>query len=150
MMWTWDTPNGTQNNRQRAYVNGVELTSMGSGTRSGVRQELGFGGNFQHNFLANYYPPAGTGADSWIGGHHAYTTYVNGLALDPTAFGEFKKAFGFLKIMQPNHLKYHKEQVEQLLADLTSQSGLAGAFDTNRFHSYADSRQQVVTKQQVI
>ena len=138
MMWTWDTPNGTQNNRQRAYLNGVELTSMGSGTRSGVRQELGFGGNFQHNFLANYYPPAGTGADSWIGGYHAYTTYVNGLALDPTAFGEFKNG-----VWIPKNYETKPSQISQgtgtAIGDLTSQSGLAGAFDGTRFHSYADS-----------
>ena len=138
MMWTWDTSNGTQNNRQRAYLNGVEITSMGSGTRSGVRQELGFGGNHQHNFLANYYPPAGTGADSWIGGHHAYTTYVNGLALDPTAFGEFKNG-----VWIPKNYATKPSLIAQgtgtAIGDLTSQGGLAGAFDGNRFESYADS-----------
>jgi hypothetical protein len=138
MMWTWDTSNGTQNNRQRAYLNGVELTSMGSGTRSGVRQELGFGGNHQHNFLANYYPPAGTGADSWIGGHHAYTTYVNGLALDPTAFGEFKNG-----VWIPKNYETKPSLIAQntgtAIGDLTGQSGLAGAFDTNRFESYSNA-----------
>ena len=138
MMWVWDTTNGTQNNRQRAYINGVEITSMGSGSRSGLRQSMGFGGNHQHTFLANNYPPAGTANDSWIGGHHAYTCYVNGLALDPTAFGELKNGVWIPKeyATKPSLIA---QDTGTAIGDLTGQSGLAGAFDGNRFESYSDA-----------
>jgi len=133
LLWTWDTTNGTQNKRQRGYINGVELTSMGSGTRSGVRQELGYGGNFQHNFLANYYPPGG-GSDSYITGHTAYTCYVNGLALDPTAFGEDKNG-----VWIPRNYATKPSLIAQdtgtAIGDLTAQGGLAGAFNGTRFQA---------------
>ena len=135
LLWTWDTTNGTQNKRQRGYVNGVELTSMGSGTRSGVRQELGYGGNFQHNFMANYYPPGG-GSDSYVAGHTAYTCYINGLALDPTAFGEDKNG-----VWIPKDYETKPSQIAQgtgtAIGDLTGQGGLAGAFNGTRFQAYA-------------
>ena len=134
LLWTWDTANGTQNKRQRGYVNGVELTDMGSGTRSGIRQELGYGGNFQHNFLANYYPPGG-GSDSYVAGHTAYTCYVNGLALDPTAFGEDKNG-----VWIPKNYETKPSQIAQgtgtAIGDLTTQGGLAGAFNGTRFQAY--------------
>ena len=135
LLWTWDTTNGTQNKRQRGYINGVEVTSMGSGTRSGVRQELGYGGNFQHNFLANYYPPGG-GSDSYVAGHTAYACYVNGLALDPTAFGETKKG-----VWIPADYGTKPSQITQgtgtAIGDLTGQGGLSGAFNGTRFQAYA-------------
>jgi len=137
LLWTWDTTNGTQNKRQRGYINGVELTSMGSGTRSGVRQELGYGGNFQHNFLANYYPPGG-GSDSYVEGHVAYTCYVNGLTLDPTAFGETKDGVWIPKnyASKPSLIA---QDTGTAIGDLTGQGGLAGAFNGTRFQAYSSS-----------
>ena len=135
LLWTWDTTNGTQNKRQRGYINGVELTSMGSGTRSGVRQELGYGGNFQHNFLANYYPPGG-GSDSYVTGYSSYACYVNGFALDPTAFGETKDG-----VWIPKNYETKPSLIAQgtgtAIGDLTGQGGLAGAFNGTRFQAYA-------------
>ena len=131
IVWVWDTPNGTQNKRQRAFVNGVEVTSMASGTRSGIRQTLAFGGNHQHTIFANYY---NGNYDSYASGHHSYNVYVNGHALDPTAFGQLKNGVWIPKdyATKPSLIA---QDTGTAIGDLTAQGGLAGAFNGTRFQA---------------
>jgi len=135
IVWVWDTPNGTTAKRQRGFVNGEEVTSMSIDSRSSHRQMLAFGGNHQHTLFANYYNGS---YDSYASGYHAYNVYVNGHALDPTAFGESKNGVWIPKeyATKPSLIA---QDTGTAIGDLTSQGGLAGAFDGNRFESYADS-----------
>jgi len=131
IVWVWDTPNGTQNKRQRAFVNGVEVTSMASGTRSGIRQMLAFGGNHQHTIFANYYNGS---YDSYASGHHSYNCYINGHALDPTAFGQDKNGVWIPKDYETKP-SLIAQDTGTAIGDLTAQGGLAGAFNGTRFQA---------------
>ena len=135
IVWVWDTPNGTQTKRQRGFVNGVEVTDMSIDSRSSHRQMLAFGGNHQHTLFANYY---NGNYDSYASGHHSYNVYVNGHALDPTAFGELKNGVWIPKeyATKPSLIA---QDTGTAIGDLTGQSGLAGAFDGNRFESYSNA-----------
>jgi len=135
IVWVWDTPNGTTAKRQRGFVNGEEVTSMSIDSRSSHRQMLAFGGNHQHTLFANYY---NGNYDSYASGHHSYNVYVNGHALDPTAFGELKNGVWIPKnyATKPSLIA---QDTGTAIGDMTEVDGLAGAFDGNRFESYSNA-----------
>ena len=135
IVWVWDTPNGTTAKRQRGFVNGEEVTSMSIDSRSSHRQMLAFGGNHQHTIFANYY---NGNYDSYASGHHSYNVYVNGHALDPTAFGELKNGVWIPKnyATKPSLIA---QDTGTAIGDMTEVDGLAGAFDGNRFESYSNA-----------
>ena len=89
----WDTANSTAGNRQRLYVNGVEVTDFSTDTQPGLNQKsvwgktndgagtvtMGIGAQY------NYY----SGFVQGYCGYMAEWHWVEGQALSPTDFGEF-------------------------------------------------------------
>jgi hypothetical protein len=97
----WDTANATAGNRQRLYVNGVEITDFATDTQPAQNQKsvwgktddgsgtvtMGIGAQY------NYY----SGFVQGYCGYMAEWHWVEGQALDPTAFGEVDEDTGIWK-----------------------------------------------------
>ena len=97
----WDTANSTAGNRQRLYVNGVEITDFATDTQPAQNQKsvwgktddgsgtvtMGIGAQY------NYY----SGFVQGYCGYMAEWHWVEGQALSPTDFGEFDEDTGIWK-----------------------------------------------------
>jgi len=97
----WDTANSTAGNRQRLYVNGVEITDFATDTQPAQNQKsvwgktddgsgtvtMGIGAQY------NYY----SGFTQGYCGYMAEWHWVEGQALSPTDFGEYDENSGIWK-----------------------------------------------------
>jgi len=100
-----DTTQGTDSNRVKFYVNGVQETSFETGpvypalnrtiiaTSSG--RDVNIGGD-----------PVGSGATRKIDGYMAETVLIDGQQLDPTSFGEFDEDSGIWKPISVSGLTF--------------------------------------------
>jgi len=96
-----DTENGTENDRQQLYVNGVRETVF---TTSNV---IGQNENLSINTSA-YRMAVGTGVDDddYFGGYMAEVVFVDNQALASTSFGEFDSDSGIWKPKNVNPLTF--------------------------------------------
>jgi hypothetical protein len=78
-----DTTQATASDRCKMYVNGVQVTAFGTATYPSLNQELQYNDAILH---ATRHPSG----DYKFVGYLADTYFVDGTALDPTSFGEFK------------------------------------------------------------
>jgi hypothetical protein len=78
-----DTTQATASDRCKMYVNGVQVTAFGAATYPSLNQELQYNDAILH---ATRHPSG----DYKFVGYLADTYFVDGTALDPTSFGEFK------------------------------------------------------------
>mgnify|MGYP000628015731 CR=1 FL=1 len=78
-----DTTQGTAANRAKLYVNGVQKTSFSSSTYPSQNADLKVNAAAVHRIGAR-------APDNYFDGYMAEVNFVDGLALDPTYFGETK------------------------------------------------------------
>ncbi len=83
-----DTTQGTASNRLKMYVNGVQLTDFSTSYTIPQNTQVGFNNTFPHNLGASSASTSGTAYDHF-GGLMANIHFVDGQALDYTAFTEF-------------------------------------------------------------
>jgi len=80
----WDTSNATAADRQRVYVNGVQITSFGASTNPSLNLVSYFN-------TASYVHYIGAlsigGLGGYLDGYMAEVNFIDGQALAPTAFG---------------------------------------------------------------
>jgi hypothetical protein len=81
---TVDTTNATANNRIRFYVNGVEVTAFSTRNNPSLNADLGVNQAAQHEIGQN------GGFGSYLDAYLTEVNFIDGTALDPTSFGEFK------------------------------------------------------------
>ena len=85
-----DTTQGTAANRAKLYVNGVQKTSFSSSTYPSQNADLKVNAAAVHRIGAR-------APDNYFDGYMAEVNFVDGLALDPTYFGETKNGVWIAK-----------------------------------------------------
>ena len=84
----WDTTNSTQADRVRLYVNGERVTSFSTSTLPAQNAVSAINSAGSHVIGATVL--ASGGANNFYNGYITEVNFVDGQALDPTSFGEFK------------------------------------------------------------
>ena len=82
-----DTTQGTDSNRVKLYVNGVQITSFG--TANYPSQNADFNNLFSSTGVHEIGRGTATGGTEYFGGYMAEVVFIDGQQLDPTSFGEF-------------------------------------------------------------
>ena len=79
-----DTTQGTNTNRAKIYINGSQVTSLGTATYCNQNVDISIN-------TSSYRMSIGTGVDDGdvADGYAAETVFIDGSALAPTSFGEF-------------------------------------------------------------
>jgi hypothetical protein len=83
-----DTTQATASDRAKMYVNGAQITQFSSATYPALNLDT-FINNAQATYLGAY-NNSGTGIQGLFDGYMAEVNFIDGQALDPTSFGEFK------------------------------------------------------------
>lgn len=83
IVWSLDTDNSTASQRMRLYVNGSELTSFSTDSRSSLSGDQAINAAAEHNIGRH---PSSTGYG--LGAYLAETHFIDGQAYDPSYFGE--------------------------------------------------------------
>ena len=96
-----DTENGTENDRQQLYVNGVRETVFTTSNVIGQNTDLSIN-------TGDYRMAVGTGVDDddYFGGYMAEVVFVDNQALASTSFGEFDSDSGIWKPKNVNPLTF--------------------------------------------
>lgn len=81
---TLDTTQATSSDRLKIYVNGQQQTSFYSSTYPSLNADLELNKAIEHNIGKRTY------ASNYFDGYLAEVNFIDGQALDPTSFGEFK------------------------------------------------------------
>jgi len=125
-----DTTQGTNTNRVKLYVNGVQETSFNSPSYPSQNADCNLNTAIVHNIGRR----VGTGGD-FIDGYMSHIAFVDGTALAPTVFGETDSTSGIWKFKSPSgvtwgtngfHLKF-----ENSTALGTDSSGNTNTFTVN-------------------
>ena len=82
-----DTTNGTDDDRLRMYVNGVQETSFVARTNPGSSEDLDFNGASDVQYVGRKWEDS-----DYFDGYMAEVCYCDGQSLAPTSFGEFDSA----------------------------------------------------------
>ncbi|MDB2498478.1 hypothetical protein N9X90_04750 [Alphaproteobacteria bacterium] len=82
-----DTTQGTDTNRVKIYINGVQETDFGTTGYPTQNNDLNSFNNTVAQYVGRY---ADNAAASFFDGYLADVNFIDGLALAPTSFGEFK------------------------------------------------------------
>jgi len=93
-----DTTQGTDTNRAKLYVNGVQETSFSTATYPDEDQEL--------ILNTNFYVGTSSVTSGWFGGHMAEYVYIDGTALAPSSFGETDEDSGIWKPIDVSGLTF--------------------------------------------
>ena len=83
IVWSLDTDNAIASQRMRLYVNGTELTSFSTDSRSSLSGDQAINAAVEHNIGRH---PSSTGYG--LGAYLAETHFVDGQVLSPSDFGE--------------------------------------------------------------
>jgi len=93
-----DTTQGTDTNRAKLYVNGVQETSFSAATYPDEDQELILNTNF---YVGTY-----NASSNWFYGYMAEYVYIDGTALAPSSFGETDEDSGIWKPIKVSGLTF--------------------------------------------
>ncbi len=85
----WDTTQGTNTNRVKIYVNGVQETSFSTASYPTQNHDTLVNQNTSHEVGGSIYDSDGTGARQSFDGYMSEVHFVDGSQLAPTSFGEF-------------------------------------------------------------
>jgi hypothetical protein len=98
-----DTTQSTASDRLKIYINGVQETSFSTETYPDQNDNLKLleGGQTNKNLIGLNY-----GGSAYFGGYLAETVLIDGLALDPTSFGEFDEDSGIWKPIDVSGLTF--------------------------------------------
>ena len=83
LVFAVDTTQATASNRIKIYVNGEQITSFSSSTYPALNYEGSWNNSVEHNIAKN-------NATNYFHGYLSDIHFIDGQALDPTSFGEFK------------------------------------------------------------
>ena len=90
IVWAVDTTQATASNRAKLYVNGVQLTAAGPLGQSYCPQN----DLLNINSTSAHYLGAAAGSSNFLDGYMAEVNFIDGQALEPTAFGYINKETG--------------------------------------------------------
>ena len=90
LVWSCDADNGTNANRWKVYVNGVQKTITGGPTISDANGKINEGSTQEHWIGGRARSLNSNVADaSYFSGYLAEVVFIDDATLDPTSFGEF-------------------------------------------------------------
>mgnify|MGYP001199952116 CR=1 FL=1 len=89
-----DSTQGTSSNRNKIYINGERVTSFSSASYPALNQSHMFSASGTRHRISTNWNSSGT---LWFDGYMAEFHFVDGQALDPTDFGEFKSGIWIAK-----------------------------------------------------
>jgi hypothetical protein len=87
IVWAVDTTLATANDRQRLYVNGVEVTAFSTRTNPSLNFDTQVNNTVEHRIGGQRYA-------SYYNGYLTEINFIDGQALDPTSFGEYNEDTG--------------------------------------------------------
>ena len=87
VLLTLDTTDATAVDRVKIYINGNQVTSFSTTNNPSVNADLAFNNNVAHAVGADI---PNTGARNFFDGYLSDVNFIDGQALTPTSFGEFK------------------------------------------------------------
>jgi hypothetical protein len=87
VLLTLDTTDATAVDRVKIYINGNQVTSFSTTNNPSVNADLAFNNNVAHAVGADI---PNTGARNYFDGYLSDVNFIDGLALTPSSFGEFK------------------------------------------------------------
>ena len=87
IVWAVDTTQGTDTNRVKVYVNGVQITAFGSPVYPPQNFVTDINAANEPHYVGT--PTAGVGNDYALDGYITEVNFVDGSQLTPTSFGEF-------------------------------------------------------------
>ena len=100
----WDTSQGTESNRVKIYVNGVQETSFSTANYPSVNSTLQFNTSGRTFGVGNF---ANSGnADGFFDGYQSEFVFIDGQQLAPTDFGEFDEDSGIWKPINVSGLTF--------------------------------------------
>ena len=88
IVMAWDTTQGTDTNRVKLYVNGVQETSFSSASYPTQNYDTLVNQNTSHEVGGSLYDSDGTGPRQPLDGYMAEVHFIDGSAKAPTDFGE--------------------------------------------------------------
>jgi hypothetical protein len=94
-----DTTQGTDTNRMKLYVNGVQETSFSEAGYPNQNTDTAVNNTVQHRI-------GDSNLETFFNGYIAETVLIDGLALDPTSFGEFDEDSGIWKPIDVSELTF--------------------------------------------
>ena len=98
VMAVLDTTQGTNTNRAKMYINGTLQTSLASTTYPSQNADLKIGSGDAPFLIGGSPDGYGTGADYKSDMYMAEVNFIDGIALDPTYFGETKEGIWIPKL----------------------------------------------------
>ena len=101
LVWSVDTTQGTDSNRMKLYVNGVQETSFSTETYPSQNADFFINNNQSHSIGKQNDASAG-----FFDGYMAEVCLIDGTALDPTSFGEFDEDTGIWKPINVSSLTF--------------------------------------------
>jgi hypothetical protein len=87
IVWAVDTTLATANDRQRLYVNSVEVTAFSTRTNPSLNFDTQVNNTVEHRVGGQRYA-------SYYNGYLTEINFIDGSALDPTSFGEYNEDTG--------------------------------------------------------
>ena len=129
-----DSTNGTDASKMILYVNGTEQTYSATSYPS-QNYEGRINTNIEH-FIGN-----ASNDSLYLDGYLSEFNFIEGQSLKPEAFGETKNGVWIAKRYntRPSLIA---QNTGTAIGDMTSQGGLAGAFNGTRFQAYSASAAQ--------
>jgi hypothetical protein len=94
-----DTTQGTTSNRTKLYVNGVQETSFSEADYPNINVDTAVNNTVLHRV-------GDSDLEDFFNGYLAETVLIDGLALDPTSFGEFDEDSGIWKPIDVSGLTF--------------------------------------------
>ena len=113
-VWVWDSENSTAGDRMKLYVNGVQETSFSATTNP----SSGLDSNW--NFTYGQFLGASNGGSPYYNGVMSHVQFVDGLALNPTEFGEVDATDGIWKIKTSPSVTYGSQGFFLKMEDSTN------------------------------
>ena len=138
-----DTTQGTNTNRVKLYVNGVQETSFNSPSYPSQNADCNLNTAIVHNIGRR----VGTGGD-FIDGYMSHIAFVDGTALAPTVFGETDSTSGIWKFKSPSGVTWGNNGFH-LKFENSGALGTDSSGNTNTFTVNGNLKQAVDTPSNV-
>jgi len=101
-----DTTQGTEANRVKLYINGVQETSFSTANYPDQDQDLYFNNNNDEVYIGRRIDNGGSPSGEYIGCYLSEFVLIDGLQLTPTSFGEFDSDSGIWKPINVSGLTF--------------------------------------------
>ena len=132
----WDTTQGTEANRFKIYINGVQETSFSTAAYPGVNTDIYWNKGTTSIVGARFI----SAVQNQLNGYMNHVAFVDGTQLTPSNFGETDSTSGIWKWKSPSGVTYGNNGFH-LKFDNSANLGLDSSGETNNFTLSGNGRQ---------